>query len=226
MRLRRYILSNDTFVRHRCISLLAAEYRVGTIADVGGEGALRHFFGPGVTIQSVNTREGEAVTVKYAGTRLPFDEGSFDLAVSLDTLEHIPKPERVGFCRELLRISRKAMILCAPLGTEAHIEHEKRLYAMEGMDLDSRKYLEQHIGLGLPTLEEVHMLVGNLGGKIYYQGDFRKPALQRMPGKNRYLLSIYNVTMNLYTETARPLFCWLQQAPHAHTNRFFLVAEK
>lgn len=226
MKFKRFILSGDTFIRHRCVALLAARYRPGLVADVGGEGIFNLFFGKGVEIQSVNIKESPGVTVKYGGTTLPYEEGSFDLAVSLDTLEHVPKPGRIEFCREMLRISRKAVILCAPLGTDAHIKYEEIIHKKGEMDIDSGEYLKQHIKYGLPTEKEVRGLAGELRGKVYYQGDFRKPSHLRLLEKNRYIISAFNAVVNLFTETAMLQNCELQDAPHAHTNRFFLVVEK
>ena len=53
----------------------------------------------------------------YSDVKLPFKDNSFDVAVSCDTLEHIPKKDRLTFINEMARVCRKGVVLCAPLGT-------------------------------------------------------------------------------------------------------------
>src|SRR5690242_4021781 len=48
------------------------------------------------------------------GTNLPFADGTFDVAFSCDTLEHVAPDRREEFLRELFRVSRRFVILTAP----------------------------------------------------------------------------------------------------------------
>jgi SAM-dependent methyltransferase len=48
----------------------------------------------------------------YDGTRLPFEDGRFDVITTIDVLEHVPEPE--PFLRELLRVARRAVVVSTP----------------------------------------------------------------------------------------------------------------
>ena len=50
----------------------------------------------------------------YEGGRVPFKSGSFHTVVSMDTLAHVPPPNRIDFLHELLRISASRVILSFP----------------------------------------------------------------------------------------------------------------
>src|SRR5438128_180392 len=52
-----------------------------------------------------------------SGMGLPFADGSWDIVISCDTLEHIPPTGRAAFLAELRRVARRAVILAAPHAT-------------------------------------------------------------------------------------------------------------
>lgn len=64
-------------------------------------------------------RAGRAAVVRADATQLPFADGSFDVAVSLDTLEHLPAPSRAPALGELARVSRLGFIVGFPVGHAA-----------------------------------------------------------------------------------------------------------
>jgi hypothetical protein len=110
--LRQLAGGQDTFSRHLGVALLLRPFKAGSIIDIGGEGRLGIF-----------TRHSRVTTVNIASSCgvdhilnsgiLPFENDSFDAAVSIDTLEHIPKSDREQFLNEMLRGSRKGIIACA-----------------------------------------------------------------------------------------------------------------
>jgi Methyltransferase domain len=103
-------------------------------------------------------RAGNAWRVCADACRLPFPDDSFDAAVSLDTVEHLPQPLRAPFLQELKRVTKRAVVVTCPLqsgdGEFQGREFDLRLY----QEIAQRKgvqpeWLEEHIERGHPTRE-------------------------------------------------------------------------
>ncbi len=61
-----------------------------------------------------DTRGRGALRVCADGCRLPFRDNAFDAAVSLDTVEHLPRPARPQFIRELKRVAKRGVVVSCP----------------------------------------------------------------------------------------------------------------
>lgn len=85
-----------------------------TILDMGGTGRLGSFVDSRIT--NANIRQG------IDGCELPYENDSFDAAVSASTLEHVSDP--VKFLEESARVSRGVALHFAPFG-EAAAEVER-----------------------------------------------------------------------------------------------------
>ena len=169
----KYICGADTFIRHRCLAGLIENLKYKIILDVGGEGRLLYFL-CNTKIINANIKQTD---VCCKGNMLPFKDDSFDISVSLDTLEHMPKNIRPAFCEELARVSRKGFVLCAPLGTPENIENEKKLLASGQLWGSSLSALKEHIEFGIPLPEEVNALAELIGGRIFYQRKSTRPMV-------------------------------------------------
>ncbi len=55
-----------------------------------------------------NVKLGKPVVIK--GKKLPFKNNEFDILISVDTLEHIPKPDRPEFIEELKRVGNNVLL--------------------------------------------------------------------------------------------------------------------
>jgi hypothetical protein len=218
---RKYISGSDTFIRHRYAAALIRKYTPETVLDVGGEGFLRHFVG-NVRVTSANIKEG--ADVQYVGDSLPFGDGSFDLVVSIDTLEHLPKGFRTHFCKELLRVARKGIVVCAPLGTPEHVAYEKELLASGRLWDETLVYLEEHVKYGIPTPDEVTDLSELCTGELFYQGDFRK--VRRVGRALAYPYLALQILSNIATDVLWMDSGHLDRESHPYTNRFFMAAYK
>ncbi len=90
---------------------------------------------------------------------LPFPDASFDVVISVDTVEHILRPRRVIFLEELKRIADQGVILSCPLDStdgdfqarEFDLRLERRIRAHKGK---VPRWLDDHIGKGHPTKAE------------------------------------------------------------------------
>jgi hypothetical protein len=93
--------------------------------------------------------------VKGDWAALEFPDASFDLVVSVDTLEHIPRPRRAEFWRELLRVARHGVIVLAPFGTPDVELAEELLFEYIKTELGAQhQQLKEHREYGLPRLDE------------------------------------------------------------------------
>jgi len=217
---RKYIAGCDTFIRHRIVAALACKFSPRTILDVGGEGMLKLFL-PRVQITTANVKSGD---ISYSGDKLPLNGNSFDVVVSLDTIEHLPKHERADFAQELYRVSKKAFILCAPLGTAEHLAYEKKILDSRKVSEHSNTYLAEHVKYGLPTPDEVSEMVRLFSAHVFYQGDFRKVK----PSENRYMYfqllaqTAGNMLVDAFWRDSK----YLKSSFTPYTNRFFLIANK
>jgi SAM-dependent methyltransferase len=63
-------------------------------------------------------RGGRAWRVCADGCNLPFADDSFDTAISVDTLEHLPRAARASFVEELKRIAKDTVLVTCPLQSE------------------------------------------------------------------------------------------------------------
>lgn len=147
------------------------------IVDVGGYKGQTKVFQPkdDVLVCDLFDVEEEGY-VKADGTKLPFKDGQFDIAVTFDAYEHIPTAKREKFIKELLRVSKKAAIVAAPFDdkTYATIDAEKRLNSYY-RDLYGRehRWLEEHISLKTPQADILETQLRTEGYKFakFYTND-------------------------------------------------------
>jgi len=103
-------------------------------------------------------RNGYYVTAD--GCSLPFKDKAFDVVISIDTVEHIPKMIRHNLYRELKRSSKKRIIFTCPIQSSDGLFQGMK-YDLIFQYLHERTYgvkepnTAQHIAAGHPTLEEI-----------------------------------------------------------------------
>ena len=90
--------------------------------------------------------------VKGEATKLPFENESFDIVVSMDMLEHIPTKKRGDAVREIVRVAKSLVIIGVPCGEEAQ-EDDRLLYnEYTGRLLQNYKYYDEQLAYGLPKI--------------------------------------------------------------------------
>ncbi|HQD27246.1 MAG TPA: glycosyltransferase, partial [Methanoculleus thermophilus] len=128
------------------------------ILDVGGKNGRLNDFLPGDNVFVLDVlppSPGEDNYVHGSILVPPFRNGSFDVVVSSDVLEHIPPTDRNTAILEMLRLSKNFVVLGAPFYSEDVKDAEERannfFVASAGI---SHPWLEEHIRNGLPSKSE------------------------------------------------------------------------
>ncbi len=83
------------------------------------------------------------------GRRLPFRDRAFDLAVSIDTLEHIPSKDRRSFLNEIRRVGKRGYLLFP-------VDDENGSYNASECDREFAQFCKEHLGfLERPLMEHL-----------------------------------------------------------------------
>ena len=224
--LRRLVMAPDTRSRHRIVSRLAGD--PATLLDVGGVAGELALFMPGTSIVTANVEEGADVV--FDGITLPFEDGSFEAAVSLDVLEHVPRDQREIHIADLARVAKNRVVICCPLGSEAHnaAEHELADWH-ESVTGRRHRFLDEHLERGLPTEEELRALAAAapIRFELSFHGDFeeanelfRLSTLAKQRKRPADLARYARVRFGRRHEGA------LTEHPGPRANRAFLVGNR
>lgn len=93
--------------------------------------------------------------VKASALKLPFNNSSFDVVVSVDTLEHLPPGQRKKAIKEILRVAKRWVFIHVPCD-EAAFELDKDLWVIYRRLFNSNHpALGEHIRYGLPKTSEI-----------------------------------------------------------------------
>jgi len=149
----------DQYQRYKMVEELAGLIRHGRrlrVLDVGGHPGFIADFLPEDDTFILDMLPFEGLNyVQGDGARLPFDNDSFDLVVSIDALEHIPPDRRLGFLDEQLRTSRDYVLLAAPFEDENVSLAEQIVNEFFIKKIGHPNHsLEEHFANGLPSLNE------------------------------------------------------------------------
>jgi hypothetical protein len=92
--------------------------------------------------------------------RLPFPDNTFDAAVSLDTIEHLPRTARPVFIEELKRVVKGSVVITCPLESADGL-FQARKHDLRLSDVIAKRngvqpgWLQEHLEQGHPTREEL-----------------------------------------------------------------------
>src|SRR3990167_7683805 len=97
--------------------------------------------------------------IKGKASNLPFAKNSYDVAISVDVLEHLNKEERFDAIYEILRVTKRLVVIVVPVGELAQ-KQDKKLDEYFFKKFGRRnQYLEEHVSNGLPKTEEVLVFI-------------------------------------------------------------------
>jgi SAM-dependent methyltransferase len=109
----------------------------------------------GVDCAMGSSRSPLVAPVMARGQALPFQAGTFDYTVCMDTLEHIEASERSRVLEELMRVTKRRVYLGCPMGSEAEQQDRELQDYYRKHNGGSFAFLEEHVAHGLPRLETV-----------------------------------------------------------------------
>jgi len=84
-----------------------------------------------------------------------FEDNSFDWAISVHTLEHIPGNEREKFLMEMIRISKEGIFLNFPEGEYAEKVCLNFLDRLKKNGKEPNKWTVEHLEMGIPRIEGI-----------------------------------------------------------------------
>jgi hypothetical protein len=156
----------DQYQRYQDIRLVvdimrAQEHRsVLRILDVGGTSLSQRFL-PADQVTTANLTRDESLQVQTDGSRLALADASFDVVITVDTLEHVPAPRRAAFLAELRRVARGYIVLTGPFAN-GYNETAERLLSdyLTNVAGVHHRYLNEHLQNGLPDTAETRHALG------------------------------------------------------------------
>ncbi len=134
------------------------------VLDIGGKkGLLRLFPGYMPTIIDVEKSD-EPNSIQGNALNMPFADEEFDVSISCDVLEHIPKAKREIFIKEALRVSKRYVIISAPFNNQGVTEAEQKAnnYYFH-LTHKKHQWLQEHIDNGIPEESTTEKVIDKLG---------------------------------------------------------------
>ena len=155
----------------------------------------------GIDINFSGPKSPYLVKIKGTATNLPFRKNSYDVVISVDTLEHLNKQERPKAIYEMIRVAKKLAMIVVPVG-ELSENQDQELYARwRKIFGDEDQFLKEHVQNGLPLTEEILVHIDKskraLGKKVKIKSfpitnlTLRNILMKTWISKNKLLYYLY-----------------------------------
>lgn len=132
------------------------------ILEVGGSGSiLSQFIDVDLTILDILPNEHKLENyVQGSALAMPFADSSYDVVITSDVLEHIPKSDRPKFLKELTRVTKDLVVVAAPFNLtgvrDAEILANNFYKNIRGED---HRWLAEHLLDDLPNLNQSEVVL-------------------------------------------------------------------
>ncbi len=153
-RLLRPLIGPDTTV----LDAGCGEYGVAAFIDA------KHVVG--VDILSTDTRIDGFEFIHGSIISLPFDEQEFDIAVSVDVLEHLPNSLREDAVKELVRTAKRAIVIAFPSGRTAREMDQAYARELDAKGEPRPDWLAEHLANDYPEAGEIAAMIVEEAKKI------------------------------------------------------------
>lgn len=169
----------------------------------------------GIDVEAERYNNPRLKFIKSSATFLPFRDKTFDVVISIDTLEHLTRKEQVKMVQEAYRVSKKYIFFTYPVGFNKYQERILKTWKKSHLT----KSLEEHLHGGTATGKEVQKA---LKGKKY--------KLEAMYGTHpavAYYLNYLeqNIITKVLSRTLLKIFIPLLKIPKGETRQYFFVTK-
>ena len=160
----------DTRCRNVDVRRVLTRFGKATILDAGcGESGLSAFM-PSADITGVDILPAEDVDPRLRYTHgsildIPFADRAFDVAVSVDVLEHLPDDVRGTAVNELVRVAKNAVVIAFPSGDAARAVDEDFEQQLKVADQQLPDWLAEHLANPYPETADVVAAIEGTGRK-------------------------------------------------------------
>lgn len=118
-------------------------------------------------------------------TNLPFKKNFYDVVISVDVLEHIPKEQREVAIEELIRVAKKLAVIVVPTGEKSQQQDSELSVRWQKMKKGKNQFLEEHVQNGLPSNHEILVTIDKALRKFG-----KKAKIKSTPNLNLLIRSI------------------------------------
>ena len=139
--------------------------------------------------------------IKGTADKIPFRKNSYDVVISVDVLEHLPKEAREKAVTEHLRVAKKLAIIVVPIGELSEKQDEELHKRWGKIFKEPNQFLEEHVQHGLPRIDEILVQIDKSSGKIGKSAKVTSSPLLNLKirnilmktwiSKNKYLYYLY-----------------------------------
>jgi len=134
--------------------------------------------------------------------KIPFKDNFFDFSFSVDAFEHINKKKRVFYLKEMIRISRKNVIVGFPAGKKSLLMDKKLFRIFSFFKIRIPLWLTEHLNSDYPNIKEFDSFLKKNG--YNYEKFFNESfiyhifysILERIPIMNLIIQKISTVIVN------------------------------